>query len=536
MRGTAHSTCQLPSSQPRLTQSQSASTSRLPAAAGGVELRQAALHTAGVPQLGSLAKIFLVLGCVTACKSHADGTPSGASVSSSSAGVGRAPPTSASASAGAVVAPPRLQEGDVKSFVARWEAAQNDHDFAAYSGLYAARFMGVKRVGTYSKRFDRAAWLQDRKPMFQGGAKVSIAELELVAASGSTRVIFTQEFSSTGFRDIGKKELFLVPSAAGIAISREEMLDSRVSSASSSAEGVLAYHRDGAVLERGFDKARLESQPRLLSSAPSTSLEITFKVAAEALSAGSRAWLGREVTAYTASGQSCTGHVARFEVRVQAVPHFGMRQTWNGELDAPKATAEQIAQSIESMARDEEHFVVGVLDRACAGTWASGAVHAFTPALPATGLLRETGISAFKALPGYAELQQKFVKEAGDPRRAWETVDGALTVVELRPPARAALLVVSARGGVGCSGFSGSLSAFWQIGGTASAPKLTPLSVPSSTEYLTVHGAIDEGSAAGLALLSGPDGFNDEVAVLRPSSLKDARRVLLDTSFWDCDC
>jgi hypothetical protein len=123
--------------------------------------------------------------------------------------------------------------------VARWEAAQNDRKFADYGALYAERFMGVKRVGSYSKRFDRASWLADRKPMFEGGAKVKVTELELVAAPGATRAVFTQEFTSTGFRDVGKKELFLVPSASGIVISREEMLDSQVSAESAPGEAVL---------------------------------------------------------------------------------------------------------------------------------------------------------------------------------------------------------------------------------------------------------------------------------------------------------
>lgn len=475
-----------------------------------------------------------MLVCVNACKPKPESTGAGSGTGSASAAAQPASPAlSASARAGAALS--ALPEAELKRFVARWEAAQNEHDFASYSSLYAERFMGVKRVGTYSKRFDRAAWLVDRKPMFEGGAKVRVADLVLVAAGGSTRVIFTQEFVSAGFRDTGKKELFLVASPGGsVQISREEMLSSDVSATSSSDDGVLAYHRDGVVLQRGFDKRALKGQPRLLSSAGASPIEIGFEVAPEALSAGSRAWLGREITAYAASGQSCSGRVARFEARVQAVPHFGMRQSWNGELDAPKAAPADIAKTVAGMAQSEEHFVVGVLDRACSGTWASAALHPFTPAVAAKGLLREAGVAAFKALPSYAELQRAFVKESKDTTRAWETVNGELNVVELRAPARPPLLLVAARGGVGCSGFNGALSAFWQIGGSADAPKLTP-AAPASTQYLTLRGAIDQ-KAAGLALFTGPDGYDDEVAVLRLSPSKTARSVLLSTSFWDCDC
>ena len=94
----------------------------------------------------------------------------------------------------------------------------------------------------------------------------------------------------------------------------------------------------------------------------------------------------------------------------------------------------------------------------------------------------------------------------------------------------------SARGGVGCAGFNGRLSGFWQVAGSADAPTLTPLGGAGLKEYVTVHGALDQGATLGLALLAGPDNFNDEVSVIRPATVKDPRRVLHGTSFWDCDC
>lgn len=484
--------------------------------------------------LGPFAKLALVLGCLAACKSKPDASPPSAASTPAAVAAPLPAPPSASASASVAEAPPSLTEDAVKSFVARWEAAQNQQDFAAYSALYADRFMGVKRVGSYSKRFDRAGWLADRKPMFAGGAKVRVTELALVATAGATRAVFTQEFTSTGFRDVGKKELFLVPGPGGVAISREEMLSSEVSSGAAPGGSVLAYHRDGAVLQRGFDKAKLNGAPRLLSAEKTSPISIAFEVAPELLGDSARAWLGREVTAYTASGATCSGRVARFEVRVQAVPHFGMRQGWNGELDQPKAAPQTIASAIERMAQGEEHFVVGVLDRACAGIWASGAPAPFTPALPAKGGLRAAAVAAFKALPAYAELQKKFVKEGGAANAAWESTNGELSVVEVRPAGRPALVLIAARAGAGCAGFNGSLSALWQITGSAEAPQLKALS-PSLNELVTLRGAIDQGAAGGLGLLAGPDNYDDQVAVLRVSP-KVARRVLLSTSFWDCDC
>lgn len=428
--------------------------------------------------------------------------------------------------------------------MARWVEAQNSGNFAAYSGLYAERFMGVKRVGTYTRRFDRSAWLVDRRPMLEAGAQVKISDLELSLSTGGTRAIFTQEFTSKTFKDTGKKELFLVwgrgpklppdlSSPGGLSISREEMLSSEVGPAGAGDESVLAFQRDGVVVQRGYDKARLQAKPRLLSSPNASSIEIGFEVAPEALSPGARAWLGKEVTAYAKDGKVCSGRVARFELRVEAVPHFGMRQTWNGQLDAPKASPELIASEIERMAQSDEHFVVGVLDKPCSGTWASATPQRFVEALSASGARRQAAIVAFKALPAYAALQRQFeteMKSAG----AWETVEGELNVVELRALSRPALLLVTARGGTGCGSFAGRLSAFWQVEGRADAPKLTAVG-PTFDEYLALHGALD-GGAAGLALLVGPYDVENEVSVVRPTAGTNAKRSLYSVAFWDCGC
>lgn len=479
-------------------------------------------------RLGTLS--VAAIACLAACKSK-PAAPAEATATT------RAAPQAASspaASTGVSPAAAQIPQAEVRAFIERWLAAQNSRDFEAYSRLYGERFMGVKRVGTYSKRFDRAGWLADRKPMFEAGAQVKVSDIELVAGSGASRAIFTQEFASGTFHDVGKKELFLVAAPGGISISKEEMLDSTVSEQAAATESVLAYHRDGVVVERGFDERKPKGEPRLRQSGASDPIEIDYAVTPETLSPTARAWLGREVTAYTAAGKSCSGKVARFEVRVQAVPHFGMRQAWNGETDAPKASPAQIARTIQDMAQDHEHFVVGVLDRACEGSWASAApASPFTPARPVEGALRRAAIAAFRALPAYAQLQKSFVQESKVSDRGWETDAKLLRVMELRVPNRPALLLVTARTDGGCADFSGSLSALWQLEGAENAPKLSVLA-PSLGTYITLRGALDQG-AAGLALLAGPDDFDDQFAVLRVSP-RVSRRVLLSTAVWDCLC
>lgn len=416
-------------------------------------------------------------------------------------------------------------------------SAQNEHDFAAYSALYAARFSGTKRVGSYTKRFDRAGWLRDRQPMFRDGVVVQATELQLSGTPSAVRVVFTQDFVAPGFHDRGAKELFLVAQPGGLLIAREEMLVSHVADAAPIADSaVLAFHRDGPVVERGFG-SRPNDAPRLLSRGQRDSYEAALAIAPGVLRESTRAWLGRNIVSFAKDGSTCQGTVARFEVRVNAEPHFGMRQAWDGEDGAKKAAPSEIALAIWNMARDDERFVVAVLDHKCHGSWAVTHATPFTPATSPSAQTRTAALDAFKALPGYRELQARFARESKNARQAWESVDGELSVVELRTAPESALVVVSARGGVGCAGFSGNLSAIWKVTGAGQGATFTPRGVfKDFADLLKVHGAVDQNGDGSLELLAGPDVFADEISVLRLGSNGYERQSLFATSFWDCGC
>jgi len=430
-----------------------------------------------------------------------------------------------------------FDETNARAFIQRWLNAQNEHDFATYSALYAARFSGTKRVGSYSKRFDRSGWLGDRQPMFRDGVIVQATELKLSGAAGAVRAVFTQDFSAPGFHDRGQKELFLVAEPAGLTIAREEMLVSHVAEAAAVIESaVLAYHRDGPVVATGFTGA-LPGEPRLLPRGASDSFDVVLTVAPTALSESTRAWLGRNVTVYAKDGKACEGSVVRFEVRVKAEPHFGMRQAWAGEDGAKKASPREIAEQIWTIARDDERFAVAVLNHECHGVWAMTHAATFIPATAPAAPLRAAALSAFKALPAYRELQARFVRESANPKQAWDRVDRALEVFELRAAPETALLVVSARGGVGCGGFSGNLSAIWKVSGVDARATFIPRGVfRDSTDLLKVHGAVDQNADGSLELLAGADVFADEISVLRLGATGYERKVLFSTSFWDCGC
>lgn len=460
-----------------------------------------------------------------ACKSRSEGEAPAASVTKPALS---APAVVASVPA-VVASVPALDEAAESAFVKRWEAAQNEHDYEAYQALYAARFTGVKRVGGYTKRFDRAAWLLDRKPMLKPGVSVVVSEQKISGAPGAVRVIFLQEFSAPGFRDKGQKELFLTRSAAGFAISREEMLESQVAGADGAVKSsVLGYHRDGPVLEAGIVAASLKGAPRLLSRGAKDAFDVAVSVASNEVGEASRAWLGREVTVYGTDGAQCKGTVKGFEVRVKAEPHFGMRQAWDGEDGQPKASTTQIATQIWQMARDEERFVVGVLDHDCQGTWAAGQALTWTAPATLAPSMRAAAVKAFQALPQYRELQARFAKESGDSTHAWETVDGELVVSQV-----GSWLVVSARSGAGCDSFAGTLTGIWQADGEKLGFRGL---VDTVSDVLRVHGAVDDNADGVLELLAGPSDFDDQVSIVRVAGKGFQRRALFKTSFWDCGC
>jgi len=488
-----------------------------------------------------LSCMWLRLACVVVactlggCKGKTGATPPLASASASTQAQPLSPPGDSSA------APPAasvsFDSASARQLVERWVRAQNEHDFTAYSALYAPRFSGTKRVGSYSKRFDRASWLRDRQPMFRDGVVVQATELQLSGTPSAVRVVFTQDFAAPGFHDRGSKELFLVAQSGGLLIAREEMLVSNLAEAAPVADSaVLAFHRDGAVVERSFG-AKPTDAPRLLPRGPHDSYEAALPIAPSAVGDSTRAWLGRNIVSYAKDGSTCQGTVTRFEVRVSAEPHFGMRQAWDGEDGAKKATPGEIALAIWNTARDDDRFVVAVLDHECKGLWAATHESPFTPATSPAAPLRTAAIKAFKALPGYRELQDRFVRDSGGSRSAWETVDGELNVVELRTAPESALVVVSARAGASCSGFNGNLSAIWKVTGADARATFTSRGViKDALDLVKVHGAIDQNGDGSLELLAGPEVYAGELSVLRLGSNGYESKSLFATTIWECPC
>src|SRR6187431_3476080 len=138
-------------------------------------------------RFGYAVVVCTSLGC-NAKQRHAQPAPS-----ASSPALTRSASTAPAASS-ALAAPSGFDETSARRFIERWLNAQNEHDFSAYSLLYGSRFSGTKRVGSYTKRFDRSSWLRDRQPMFRDGVVVRASELQLSGSVGAVRAVFTQDF------------------------------------------------------------------------------------------------------------------------------------------------------------------------------------------------------------------------------------------------------------------------------------------------------------------------------------------------------
>jgi hypothetical protein len=112
------------------------------------------------------------------------------------------------------------------AFVARWLAAQNQGDFAAYQALYGEGFRGVRTSGSRAVTMDRAKWLEDRERMFRKPMVVEADEIRTRTVAEGVLVELRQTWASGEYKDVGKKTLLLVAVGDELRIAREELLTS----------------------------------------------------------------------------------------------------------------------------------------------------------------------------------------------------------------------------------------------------------------------------------------------------------------------
>ncbi|MDD9932532.1 MAG: nuclear transport factor 2 family protein [Myxococcales bacterium] len=144
-----------------------------------------------------------------------------------------APSAPPSPSPARVVAPPpktdtEARTGRARALIARWVQAQNLRDFEAYAAVYAQRFVGIKRSGPRTRRFEsRKAWLADRRSMFRRALHVEVSGEAFHTNDRGVAVRFRQHFRSGSYQDVGRKQMVLLEQADGsLKIAKEEMLGS----------------------------------------------------------------------------------------------------------------------------------------------------------------------------------------------------------------------------------------------------------------------------------------------------------------------
>jgi hypothetical protein len=246
----------------------------------------------------------------------------------------------AAAPAPATPKAPELDEASVRAVLDAWLRSQNSGNFSDYERLYAPRFTGVKRAGARTQRFDREAWLKDRRAMFESNFVVKADDVAVNVAGGTGIVTFTQSWTSPRFQDVGKKRLVVVREGKDARIASEEMLTSTQGAGEKKGEPPTAREfafvkmADGTplvILEQGVDlNAVGAAPPRYLSNE-----EAVRDMATKALPERIRELEGTRFDLFDGSGKRCEATVTGFAALVRAVPHFGLVNVWEGRDGHP---------------------------------------------------------------------------------------------------------------------------------------------------------------------------------------------------------
>ncbi|HET9958875.1 MAG TPA: hypothetical protein VFQ61_30495 [Polyangiaceae bacterium] len=365
-------------------------------------------------------------------------------------------------------------------------AAQNDSDFAGYSVLYAERFTGVKRSGAYRATFDRENWLKDRSFMFRVPVRVSMNNLQLSLTSAGGVARFEQTWASARYKDVGIKQMVIVPTRDGPRIAREEMLTSRIDeqhvASRTSSRDMRIMTRDGVLLDETGEGSWAVGAVQ----SGRDNYAVLRDLDSTKLPAELRALEGQAVQVLGTSEVVCQAKIAGFKLRSHVVPHFGMEHDW-------AETKANVPEELWKLGESSRQ-VIGILEPSCEhGLWALPAQKR-APALAAPkaveGSLRLAALKAFRALPAYRENQQEYVRFHPGVKGTWDEYEGARAeVFGFGTGDSISVVSVSVRAGQGCGEFSGELSARFAAVPRANGVQLKLLE--SSPEDVNPLSAID---------------------------------------------
>ncbi len=374
-------------------------------------------------------------------------------------GTGTSTGTAAGTDAEVLPAAVAVDEAAVKKVIDAWLAAQNGGDFAGYQALYADKMEGVKRVGARMWRFDRKGWLADRQRMFKHTMKVGARDVAIRGSATAPSVELVQTFQQGKFSDEGPKRLVLVKSPTGFQIAREEMISSVVAGAPV-APGpgsiFLVFEVDGrqqVVIQEGADAAW--GKGRLHGPFDGAHQYATRDASAAPAAA---TWAGRALAVHAADGTRCDAKVGALRLVGGGSPHFGEMQSWNDEHGMGDGHVWSQAERARSIFGMSEPYLVGELAitgdcKPLFATDPAATPKIFAAAASPDATLAAAAVTAFRALPGYKDLQTDFVDNfAGSGQ--W--------IPDPSVEAFGNYFVVSGNEGNGCGDFLGQLIAIFE--------------------------------------------------------------------------
>jgi hypothetical protein len=455
----------------------------------------------------------------TAAASAATGAPSGASTHTNRVG---------------------LTESTVRELVGKWAAAQSTNDFPAYDALYAERFTGVKRAGSLTVRLNRADWMKDRRTMIAPGLVVEASELTVAVTKDAATAHFVQHYKSPRFEDVGPKQLVVIATPAGARIAREEMLSSAIQMqglGKGIADRLHAAESGGVFLVSRVPARAAAGKPTVAKPQFISVSEADAAVDQAALTPEQRALVGRTFTAYDAQGKACPATVEGLSLKAMVTPHFGLEQSFSdsSEYPDPVVLARKRAEAYFDLAGDEGRYLFGRFEKPCPGArWAIEGT-GVTVVPKASDADKSAAITALHALPQYRTLAAEFAQQNPDKKGTpWETDDAEVTF-DVFHTEKGSVLVLGARGGSGCGGFWGSMTAVFDVRDPLHPVARGVSDASPSVPHLLA--AVDLDADGELEFISGPDGETAAYALIRPGKKGVyVRDVFFSAPFLDCPC
>jgi ketosteroid isomerase-like protein len=406
-----------------------------------------------------------LVACLCACSE-----PSGANPAASQSATSAVAATG-SADRSASSPGPAIDEKAVRALVDDWVAAQNKGDFASYEKLYAAKLEGIKRSGPRTWRFDRKGFLEDRERMFKKPMTVEVGEVTVTPGAASALVELEQRFKQDRFEDKGPKRLVVIEEKGALKIAREEMVQSVLAGSRPSAKSAFRFVVDIAdkphvILDQEAD-ASWASAPA--AWAPRRGAHPDFLVVRPAGSApaGAKAWKGRVLKVYDATGATCDVTVNDIAVMAGGTPHFGEVQRWDGDpdpdgkLQSPKLSLAQRAAYVFGMASP---YLVGAID-VPKGCVAAFALEGKSPTFYKPGAAPadddaavKAAKAAFRDLPSYRDNQKAFETSFSGKGDWAPKVD-----VEAFEGNGRRFLALQANVVAGCAEFNGTTTALFEV-------------------------------------------------------------------------